>query len=60
MIATRRSRETKRRALAHQCPACRRHWALRVVAHPSGSVVVCRYCGGARGAELLSVAGRSD
>jgi hypothetical protein len=31
-------------ALAHQCHACRRHWALRVVPHPAGSVVVCRYC----------------
>jgi hypothetical protein len=31
-------------ALAHQCHACRRHWALRVVPHPAGGVVVCRYC----------------
>jgi hypothetical protein len=30
--------------LAHQCHACRHHWALRVVPHPAGNVVVCRYC----------------
>lgn len=37
---------TKRlkRALAHQCPSCRRHWALQLVEHPSGKVVLCRYC----------------
>lgn len=33
-----------RPALAHQCPACRRHWALTAVEHPSGTVVLCRYC----------------
>jgi len=41
---------TKRlkRALAHQCPDCRRHWALQLVEHPSGKVVLCRYCGAIR------------
>ena len=35
----------RRRVLAHQCAACRRHWALRVVEHPAGTVVRCRFCG---------------
>jgi len=37
---------TKRlkRALAHQCPTCRRPWALHLVDHPAGKVVLCRYC----------------
>ena len=32
------------RSLAHQCHACRRHWALQMIEHPSGKVVLCRYC----------------
>ena len=31
-------------ALAHSCHACHKPWALRVVEHPSGRVVICRYC----------------
>ncbi|MGZ4438483.1 MAG: hypothetical protein ACXVWU_04085 [Nocardioides sp.] len=34
----------RKRALAHQCPTCRRHWALTLVEHPSGKVLLCRYC----------------
>ena len=36
------------RALAHQCPSCRRNWALRLVEHPAGAVVICRYCSAVR------------
>jgi hypothetical protein len=32
------------RALAHRCPTCRRDWALRLVEHPAGDVLLCRYC----------------
>ena len=41
---------TKRlkRALAHQCLNCRRAWALQLVEHPSGRVILCRYCGAIR------------
>lgn len=42
------SRQRRRRALAHQCPECRRHWALRLVEHPSGPVLVCRACSAVR------------
>ena len=38
------ARQQRRRALAHQCPQCRRHWALRLVEHPAGSVVLCKHC----------------
>ncbi|HEY6935408.1 MAG TPA: hypothetical protein VI452_18585 [Marmoricola sp.] len=37
-------------ALAHQCPSCRRHWALQLVDHPAGLVAMCRYCFTVRGA----------
>ena len=47
------ARQQRRRALAHQCPACRRHWALRLVEHPSGNVIVCRHCGSVRRPVLL-------
>lgn len=52
--------ERVRRALAHQCPDCRRHWALRAVDHPSGMVILCRHCGtvqwrAARGRHLTAV-----
>ena len=43
----------RRRALAHQCPDCRRHWALHAVDHPVGIVVVCRYCRAVRDAHPL-------
>ncbi|HLN75918.1 MAG TPA: hypothetical protein VK204_02660 [Nocardioidaceae bacterium] len=46
-------------ALAHQCHACRRHWALRIVDHPSGRIVLCRYCSAIRatsGTRRLAVA----
>ncbi|HEX6874268.1 MAG TPA: hypothetical protein VF165_01295 [Nocardioidaceae bacterium] len=32
------------RTLGHQCHACRRHWALRIVDHPAGRIVLCRFC----------------
>ena len=48
-------RRLRRRALAHQCPSCRRHWALRLVEHPAGPVVVCRYCGEVRAQHLSLV-----
>ncbi len=35
---------TASHVLAHQCPACHRNWALQVVDHPSGKVVLCRFC----------------
>jgi hypothetical protein len=45
----------KRRALAHQCPSCRRHFALRLVdrhgdapsseALSEGLSIRCRFCG---------------
>lgn len=38
------ARQQRRRVLAHQCPECRRHWALRLVEHPAGSVVLCKHC----------------
>lgn len=38
----------RKRALAHQCPTCRRHWALQLVEHPSGKVLLCRYCSAVR------------
>ena len=41
-------RQRRRRALAHQCPECRRHWALRLVEHPSGAVIICHHCGAVR------------
>lgn len=47
------ARRQKRRALAHQCPTCRRHWALHVVDHAAGGIVVCRYCSALRTAERL-------
>lgn len=30
--------------LGRQCPDCRRYWALVIVEHPAGKVLVCRYC----------------
>ncbi len=51
-------RQQRRRALAHQCPACRRHWALRLVEHPAGSVVVCRFCSAVRRSVPVVVVGR--
>jgi len=43
------ARQATRRALAHQCRACHRPWALRVIDHPAGKVVVCRFCSTVRG-----------
>lgn len=37
-------RKSVRRALAHQCRDCRRHWALELIWHPAGQVVRCRWC----------------
>jgi hypothetical protein len=45
--AERRAR--RRRALAHQCRQCRAHWALRLVEHPAGTVIACRFCGAVSG-----------
>lgn len=53
MRAPRSARQQRLRALAHQCPACRRHWALRLVEHPAGNVIVCRFCGTPRNAEVV-------
>lgn len=41
-------RSRRLRSLAHQCPQCRALWALTVVIHPSGPVVLCRECGHVR------------
>ena len=49
------ARQQRRRALAHQCPECRRHWALRLVEHPAGSVVLCKHCQSVR--RVLPAAG---
>ncbi|SDQ08111.1 hypothetical protein [Quadrisphaera sp. DSM 44207] len=35
----------RRRALAHQCPACRRPWALRADVDAAGPVIACVHCG---------------
>ncbi len=48
--ATDRTRTRRRAALAHQCRKCRRMWALRLVEGTFGHLVVCGYCGSARGA----------
>jgi hypothetical protein len=45
------ARRQRRRALAHQCAACGRLWALRLVEHPVGSVVVYRHCAVVRGVD---------
>jgi hypothetical protein len=37
--------QRRKRALAHQCPECRRHWAMRAVVHPAGTAVLCGNCG---------------
>jgi hypothetical protein len=44
-------------ALAHQCHACRKHWALQVVDHPSGKVILCRYCKAVRASIPASSSG---
>jgi RNase P subunit RPR2 len=51
------ARQRRRRALAHQCLTCRRHWALRLVEHPAGNVVLCRHCGAVHRVDLGSSAG---
>lgn len=40
--------ERIRRLRAHQCTTCRTPWALRVVDHPAGRVVLCVHCGTVR------------
>ena len=52
MTTTKRSR--MRRALAHQCRECRRHWALHSIQHPSGLVILCRDCGTVRSLRPVS------
>jgi hypothetical protein len=42
------ARRPRRRALAHQCTSCGQYWAMEVVQHPSGTVVLCRHCGALR------------
>jgi len=46
--ASQARRARRLRSLAHQCPECRSLWALTVVVHPSGPVVLCRHCGHVR------------
>lgn len=49
MTQTSTARARRRnRALAHQCQSCRRLWALHLVEHPAGAVIVCRYCSAVR------------
>ena len=49
MTQTTTARTRRRnRALAHQCRSCRRLWALHLVEHPAGAVIVCRYCSAVR------------
>ena len=48
MNATTHRTKRRTRALAHQCPTCRRLWALQLVEHPAGAVVVCRHCSAVR------------
>ena len=38
----------RRRRVAHQCGACRKHWALQLVEGSAGSVIRCRFCGTVR------------
>ncbi|HET8560882.1 MAG TPA: hypothetical protein VFL69_10220 [Marmoricola sp.] len=45
--------DSARGALGHQCPSCRRNWALTLIEHPSGVVVLCRYCSAVRGTAKL-------
>lgn len=53
MTAARQAALTqRRRALAHQCTACHRHWALRLVQRPTGNAVLCRYCGALRSIDI--------
>jgi hypothetical protein len=39
---------TSSTVLANRCPACKKHWALSIIDHPSGKVVLCRYCSAVR------------
>lgn len=50
--------ERLRRLRAHQCTTCQTPWALRVIDHPAGKVVLCVHCGTVRSskrAELYAV-----
>ncbi len=47
------ARERRRSTRAHQCPTCRQFWALRLIDHPAGFVLKCRYCGYVRRLVIL-------
>jgi hypothetical protein len=45
---TNRRGERRRRARVRQCATCGLPWAMQLIHHPSGIVIVCRHCGAVR------------